>query len=261
MVPTTDCVLPVGPAVDQLGRRLHHGGEVADRRALPDQLLAVLGRERGPAAGAETDAAAHGRAGQDEKIVGAHAGDRFLDGRFRAFADFGHGDHGPHADDHAQGRQRRAHLVPPQGPQGGPPGGRDQRRQAGRLGTRLGIAIQRLGRDRSTAGCRTAAGSAGSRRPSAATAPRRSPAAAVASGPRPRQAAHRAGAVRAADALPHARRHCRCRCRRAAPSIGIAGVRMFHVGSHGRGGVRRLRSGRRRCGSCGGRRRPPWDRA
>ena len=46
-----------------------------------------------------------------------------------------HGDHGPHADDHAQGRQGRPHLVPPQGPQGRAEGGRQQRRRR-----RCGIA-------------------------------------------------------------------------------------------------------------------------
>ena len=34
------------------------------------------------------------------------------------FADLRHGDHGPHADDHAQGREGRSHLVPPQIAQG-----------------------------------------------------------------------------------------------------------------------------------------------
>ena len=41
--------LPVVLAVDQLGGRLHDGGEVVDRRALPDQLFAVFRREGGPA--------------------------------------------------------------------------------------------------------------------------------------------------------------------------------------------------------------------
>src|SRR5262249_56627601 len=39
-------------------------------------------------------------------------------GAVGALADLGHGDHRRHADDDAERRQRRAHDVPPQGPEG-----------------------------------------------------------------------------------------------------------------------------------------------
>src|SRR5436309_1470615 len=53
-------------------------------------------------------------AGQNRDDIGAEGGDLGLDGGFRALSDADHRDHGPHSDDDAKHRQRRAHAVPAQ---------------------------------------------------------------------------------------------------------------------------------------------------
>ena len=69
------------------------GATCDDGRTLAEDLLAVLRGERHGRSPAVADAAAGGRARMDHQRVGAHAGDRLLDGDLRALADLHHGDH------------------------------------------------------------------------------------------------------------------------------------------------------------------------
>jgi hypothetical protein len=50
--------------------------------------------------------------GADDKEIGPHAVESFLDSDLGPRADTDHGDHRANADDDSQGRQECAHLVP-----------------------------------------------------------------------------------------------------------------------------------------------------
>ena len=108
---------PVLVAVDDLRAGADDRGDGRGPRGTRGRIAsASSGVSVIDAARAEADAAAGGRAGLDQQVVGAHAR-RWSSaiGRGRALADLHHRDDRRDADDDAQRRQHRAHDVAAQG--------------------------------------------------------------------------------------------------------------------------------------------------
>ncbi len=123
---------PVAVAVDDLRSGADHGSDGDDGRAL-------LRRSRSASSGVSVmrrcprPKLTPPLQPSPERIISVLApmlAMVFCNGRLGALADLGHGDDGGHADDDPQRRQRRTHLVAPQGPEGRAPRGGQQRRRA-----------------------------------------------------------------------------------------------------------------------------------
>ena len=124
-----------GPDLEVLGRRSRHRRRpvelVADDRLVRAELRSgclhrwdlapdgreIVPRERRHAAEAAERAARRRRAGHHDEEVRPHRGERLLDLRLRAGADRHHRDDGGDADDDAERREERAHLVPQHRPE------------------------------------------------------------------------------------------------------------------------------------------------
>ena len=101
---------PVQVARDDLGGRAGHRRHVGDRRALRADGRDVLLGDRGlPGEDARPGLRRHAR--EDHEEVRAEGRDLRLDGGLGALAHADHRDDAGHADDDAERRQHRAHLV------------------------------------------------------------------------------------------------------------------------------------------------------
>jgi hypothetical protein len=105
---------PVFVPVDDLHALAAKVSDGADGQAFPLDGRGVLQRQGGYASPSRTDAAGRHRSRHDHQEVRAEALDLFLDGDVRALPDAHHGDHRRHADNDAEHREDRAHLVAPQ---------------------------------------------------------------------------------------------------------------------------------------------------
>ena len=102
--------VPIAVAVDHLPPGVDDGRRADDGGTFAGDGLGVFRREGiGPCA--EAGRSALGAAGRDDQRVGAHVGHGHLDGHRRPAADLHHGDHGRHADDHAEHGQSTVRIT------------------------------------------------------------------------------------------------------------------------------------------------------
>src|SRR5206468_607790 len=111
--------VPVFVAVDDLGVGADRGRGGLDSRAVADDGVAILGRQRHDAAAAPTDPPAGGLSGLDHEVVGTEAGDGPLVEGGDSVANLHRRDDRGDADDDTDAGQGAAHDVTAQGTQSG----------------------------------------------------------------------------------------------------------------------------------------------
>ena len=134
---------PVLVAVDELAAGEDQGREAVDARALVEDRVGVLGRQRLDAAAAQADAVPRRGARLDHDVVDPRLGQEHADRRPGPGADLGDRQQRPDPDDDPQRRQRRAQGVASERAQRG--GGRP--RQEAEVGdeTPPGLSARRPG--------------------------------------------------------------------------------------------------------------------